>query len=178
MRKITEALRLRYELGLGYRQIAGSCRIGLGAVSEHLKRTEAAGLKWPLPGGMTEEKLNELLFGRPDTLKPEQALPDFGNLHEQLGTHKHLTLQMLWEEYRQTHPDGYGYSRFCELVSAAPHEARPGAAPGTHPGRTNVRRLGRRQTADPRCRHRNHSSGVSVRRRAGPQQLHVGRTNP
>lgn len=22
---------------------------------------------------------------------------------------------MLWEEYRQVHPDGYGYSRFCDL---------------------------------------------------------------
>jgi len=22
---------------------------------------------------------------------------------------------LLWEEYRQDHPDGYGYSRFCEL---------------------------------------------------------------
>jgi hypothetical protein len=27
----------------------------------------------------------------------------------------HLTLQLLWEEYREVHPAGYGYSRFCEL---------------------------------------------------------------
>ena len=26
-----------------------------------------------------------------------------------------MTLQLLWEEYRETQPDGYGYSRFCEL---------------------------------------------------------------
>ena len=26
-----------------------------------------------------------------------------------------VTLQLLWEEYRAAHPDGYGYSRFCEL---------------------------------------------------------------
>ena len=26
-----------------------------------------------------------------------------------------LTVQILWEEFRQTQPDGYGYSRFCEL---------------------------------------------------------------
>jgi len=24
-------------------------------------------------------------------------------------------LQLAWEEYRQIHPEGYGYSRFCEL---------------------------------------------------------------
>lgn len=26
-----------------------------------------------------------------------------------------MTLLILWEEYRGAHPDGYGYSRFCEL---------------------------------------------------------------
>ena len=29
--------------------------------------------------------------------------------------HPHLTQQLLWEEYRQANPDGYRYSRFCEL---------------------------------------------------------------
>jgi hypothetical protein len=110
MRKINEVLRLRFELGFGYRQIARSCLIGVGTVHEYLKRAEAAGLKWPLPDGMTENKLDELLFGR-----REAAAPDFAALHEQLRTHAHLTLQLLWEEYRQAQPDGYGYSRFCEL---------------------------------------------------------------
>jgi len=36
-------------------------------------------------------------------------------VQRQLQTHKHLTLQLIWEEYRETQPDGYGYSRFCEL---------------------------------------------------------------
>ena len=44
MRKITEVLRLRYDLGFGYRQIARSCLVGLGTVSDYLKRAEAAGL--------------------------------------------------------------------------------------------------------------------------------------
>jgi len=26
-----------------------------------------------------------------------------------------VTLQLLWEEYRQGNPEGYRYSRFCEL---------------------------------------------------------------
>ena len=29
-----------------------------------------------------------------------------------------MTLQLLWEEYRAAHPDGYGYTRFCELYRA------------------------------------------------------------
>ena len=44
-----------------------------------------------------------------------RTLTDFSSIHEQLRTHKHLTLQLLWDEYRQNQPDGYGYSRFCEL---------------------------------------------------------------
>ena len=117
MRKITEVLRLRYDLGFGYRQIAGSCLVGLGTVSDYLKRAEAAGLKWPLPEGMTEDQLNELLFGCCERGRAAKPLPDFSNIHEQLRTHKHLTLQLLWDEYRQSQPDGYGYSRFCELYS-------------------------------------------------------------
>jgi len=26
-----------------------------------------------------------------------------------------VPLALLWEEYRAVHPDGYGYSQFCEL---------------------------------------------------------------
>src|ERR1019366_6832023 len=26
-----------------------------------------------------------------------------------------VTLQLLWEEYREKHPEGYHYSRFCDL---------------------------------------------------------------
>ncbi len=26
-----------------------------------------------------------------------------------------VNLMVLWEEYRDGHPDGYGYSRFCDL---------------------------------------------------------------
>jgi hypothetical protein len=41
--------------------------------------------------------------------------PHFSRLHEDLQLHPHLTLQLAWEEYHQFHPDGYAYSRFCEL---------------------------------------------------------------
>ena len=34
-------------------------------------------------------------------------------MRHRLQQHKHATLQLLWEEYRATHADGYSYSRFC-----------------------------------------------------------------
>ena len=45
MRKTKEVLRLRFEVGLGQRQIARSCSIGLETVHEYLQRAEAAGDK-------------------------------------------------------------------------------------------------------------------------------------
>ena len=45
---------------------------------------------------------------------PAKPLPDWPVVHEQLRR-EGVTLQLLWQEYRQTHPDGYQYSRFCEL---------------------------------------------------------------
>jgi len=42
-------------------------------------------------------------------------MPDFADLHRQRQVHPHLTQQLLWEEYRKANPDGYRYSRFCEL---------------------------------------------------------------
>ncbi len=66
---------------------------------------------------MDEDRLQELLSptspGRPPRLS--RSLPDFAEVHRQLQAHKHLTLQLLWEEYRESQPGGYGYSRFCEL---------------------------------------------------------------
>lgn len=117
MRKIKEVLRLRFDLGLNQDQIARSCSIGQATVHRYLERATANNLGWPLPDDIDDRRLNELLFpARP--LWPQSRLRpglDFGQIHSQLQTHKHLTLQLLWEEYRETEPSGYGYSRFCEL---------------------------------------------------------------
>ena len=115
MRRIKEVLRLRYELGLG--QIARSCSIGQSTVFDYLKRAEAAGLRWPLPDDWDDERLERSLFayGEHQQRSPERPQPDFESIHEQLQRHSNLTLALLWEEYRQAQPDGYGYSRFCEL---------------------------------------------------------------
>ena len=117
MRKLRELLRLRFELGLSQDQIARSCSISQGAVSKYLQRAQAAGVTWPLPDGWDEARLEEALFGHSPRriYETQRPTPDFASLHQELQSHRHLTRQLLWEEYRQTHPDGYSYSRFCEL---------------------------------------------------------------
>jgi transposase len=117
MRKIREVLRLRFGLGLHQDQIARSCSIGQATVHRYLEKATAAKVTWPLPEDFDDRRLDELLFPKRPLRTPVQPRPglDFGQLHTQLQAHKHLTLQLLWEEYRETQPDGYGYSRFCEL---------------------------------------------------------------
>jgi len=116
MRKIKEVLRLRYELELGLRQIARSCSISRATVTDYLDRAAKAGLTWPLPEDWDEGQLEKQLFHRPATEGTlRRPPPDFSHMHEQLQRHRHLTLQLLWEEYRQANPDGYRYSFFCDL---------------------------------------------------------------
>ncbi len=117
MRRIREVLRLRFGLGLHQDQIARSCAIAQATVHRYLERATAAGLNWPLPEDCDDQRLNELLFpARPPKPCPtERRTIDLSAVHHQLQTHKHLTLQLVWEEYRETHPGGYSYSRFCEL---------------------------------------------------------------
>jgi len=116
VRKIKEVLRLRFELGLGLRAIARSCSIGLGTAHEYLQRAEAAGVTWPLGEDWDEDRLEAALFGGPPRVRPAVLpMPDFAEFHRQRQQHAHVTQQLLWEEYRQANPDGYRYSRFCEL---------------------------------------------------------------
>jgi transposase len=117
MRKLKEVLRLRFGLGLQQNQIARSCSLGQATVHRYLHKAAVAGLSWPLPDDLDDRRLEELLFpaavGRPS--HAIRSLPDFAEIRRQLQTHKHLTSQLVWEEYRETQPDGCGYSRFCEL---------------------------------------------------------------
>ncbi len=117
MRKIREVLRLRFGLSLGQEEIARSCSIAQATVHRYLERATTAGLTWPLPDEVDDQRLNELLFPTRAVYPPATPRPglDFADVHRQLQKNKHVTLQLLWEEYRETQPGGYRYSRFCEL---------------------------------------------------------------
>src|ERR1700690_1989830 len=118
MRKRREALRPRYELKLGYQQIGRSCAIAVSSVHKYLKLAEAAGVSWPLPEDWDEARVEAVLFPEAATIRQLNAVrtpPDFAAIHQELQSNKHVTLQLLWEEYRQANPDGYRYSRYCYL---------------------------------------------------------------
>jgi transposase len=114
MRKIKEVLRLKYELGLGIRQIAKSCNVSHTSVRNYLERFERSDLGWPLPADCDERRLNELLFGAESTHRhTARPLPQMDYLHRELRR-PGVTLALLWQEYKEIHSDGYQYSQFCE----------------------------------------------------------------
>ena len=117
MRQIKELLRLKHEHGLSVREIARSCGVPVSTVGDYLKRAQSAGLNWPLPEELTEEQLLDKLLGSTTQAvadPPARALPNWKEIHQELRR-KSVTLQLLWNEYHQIHPEGYAYSRFCEL---------------------------------------------------------------
>ena len=125
MRKIREVLRLRLQCGLSQRETATSCKIGLGTVYEYVRRARDAGLTWPLPEQLTDEALERLLFPPPPRIASNQRpLPDWETVGKELRR-KGVTLLLLWYEYHAAHPDGYGYSRFCELYNRWAGAAEP-----------------------------------------------------
>ena len=113
MRKTREILRLKFETTLSQRAIARACGVSNATVWDALRRLEASGLAWPLPEGLGDGELEARLYREQGTREP-----DWAKVHEELRTHKHVTLQLLWQEYREAHPDGYGYSYFCQHYRA------------------------------------------------------------
>jgi len=116
MRKINEVLRLKWDKGLSNRTIARSCRISHSTVREYVKRAEAAGLKWPLPEELDEESLSARLFPEDRRATPPrmQTLPNWEQVRAELQK-RNVTLRLVWVEYREAWPEGYGYSQYCEL---------------------------------------------------------------
>ena len=117
MRKIREVLRLSHACGLGEREIARSCRIARATVGNYLKRAEAVGLTWPAAAELSETELASVLFPRDSpAASRERAAPDCQYIYDQLRQYRklNLTLTQLWLEYKESHPDGYQYTQFCE----------------------------------------------------------------
>jgi len=118
MRNLRRILRLHHE-GASAREIVRAAGVARSTVQDALKRTKSAKLSWPLRDELTDEELESRLFARSGShsssgvrKRPE---PVWGELVRELRRPA-VTMMILWEEYRQAWPAGYGYSRFCELL--------------------------------------------------------------
>jgi transposase len=117
MSKIRRALQLLADSGLSTRQVAAVLGISKSTVSEIALYARTAGIDWPLASSLSDEELQARLYPPPRPRSSHRQEPDYAQLHQELKR-PGVTLQLLWGEHRTAHPDGYGYSRFCDLYRA------------------------------------------------------------
>ena len=117
MRKIREALRLRFDEKRSLKAIATSLNIGETTVSDLLARAAAAGVGWPLPPEESDVALEARLFKPKPGTRIESV--DFEWVEREMRSHKHMTIRLVWEEYAQTvvapGREFASYSHFCDL---------------------------------------------------------------
>lgn len=120
MRNIREVLRLHFLGGSNSRSIGVAVGCSKSAVNKYLARAQMAGItSWPVVASLDEAELERRLY--PNTpvellaTRPRRELPDYAKVHEELRRRDHhVTLALLWQEYKEAQPDGYQYTQFVE----------------------------------------------------------------
>ncbi len=121
MFKVLEVLEERYGKGEeSVRRIARSVGISRPTVAKYLALAKELGIcHWPLrEESRDRERLKSALYPeRKETARSGAAIPDWKAVEKELRQRKKsgVTRRLLWEEYRQSHPEGLGYSQFCAL---------------------------------------------------------------
>jgi hypothetical protein len=115
MRQLRYMLRLHHD-GVSAREIGRTLGVTRSTIQDNLRRAQASGIDWPVPAELTDDILEQRLFARGGTKAGlrRRSEPDWGTPARELKR-AGVSLMVLWEEYRVTQPDGYGYSRFCDL---------------------------------------------------------------
>lgn len=120
MHKIKDILRLHRLGGLtSCRRLSRAVGCSKTAVAECLQRANAAGLtSWEVIDALDEAELEARLYpgaAKPPVARQPRPVPDWRRVREELARRDHhVTLMLLWTEYKAEHPDGYQYSQFAE----------------------------------------------------------------
>jgi transposase len=112
MRKAREVLRLALNCQMGHREIGRSCSVAPATVGNYVNKAQAAGLSYAEILQMSDEQLKQVLQSK-KTGQAVRPQPNWEEIHQELKK-KGVTLQLLWQEYKQTYPDGYQSSQFCK----------------------------------------------------------------
>ena len=124
MRQVRDVLRLK-TAGLAINEIARRVGVASSTVRLTLKRLAAAGLGWPLPAEMTDTVLEEQLYTAVGKKQGHRRLaePDWVTVHRELKR-KHVTLQILWDEYIERHPKATATRAFVSCTAPGPLGSR------------------------------------------------------
>jgi transposase len=102
---------LRYSAaGLSQRETAVAAGSSLGTVNAVLTRIKEAGIKDPL--SLKEHELAAAVYPTPRKKAGTKPEPDMEYIHTEMQR-PGVTLNLLWEEYKAAHPEGFGRFQFC-----------------------------------------------------------------
>ena len=115
MRTIKECLRLKLDCGLSHERIARALGLSKGVVSKYVARSQAVGLDWPALSALDETQIAARLCATVVIVRGDRAPIDLPWVHRELRR-KGVTLQLLWQEYREANADRptYQYTQFCQ----------------------------------------------------------------
>jgi len=114
MRSIKEIINL-YQRDVSVRKISRSLSLPRSTIADYMRRYKASGIGITELQDLDDESVYKILFPRKrKVIRSKKAIPDFVYVHQELKR-KGVTRMLLWEEYREQNPDGYGYTQFCEL---------------------------------------------------------------
>ena len=101
---------------LSAREIGRALNLSHGAVSKYRSAVRAASVSWEEAQRLDDAELERRIWKARTERKPRQVvLPDCAAIHTELKRHKHVTLQLLWDEYHATHGTlALRYSSYCE----------------------------------------------------------------
>lgn len=116
VRKAKEIFRLNFDQRLSNRAIAGACNVSPTTVGEYLERASEAELDSAKLITIDDDSLSKILYPGKIEKKDLKQMPDMNKLHEELKK-KGVTLQLLWEEYKASNPDGYERTQFYYLYN-------------------------------------------------------------
>jgi transposase len=114
MKKIRDVIRLKSTTELSERQVARVLSISRPVVAKYWNGFQASGLAYEKIAEMADSELLKMVE-KPKIAKSakyRQMAQYFPHFVVELKR-KGVTLQLLWQEYKQEHPDGYQYSQFC-----------------------------------------------------------------
>ena len=107
--------------GISRQSISAQYHISRNTIKKYEKRIKAMDMKIEDILKLSDEEISNLLQYRQDISLEENER--YQDLMEEMPFYKNelkrtgVTRQLLWKEYLKKHPDGYGYSQFCEHLS-------------------------------------------------------------
>lgn len=114
MSTIREILRVLFSGGMSYRDVGSALGVSHNTVSRYDRLRIEKRLTLDDIDGMDDNSLDSCFNARSLACDERKPLPDFEHMHTELKI-RGVTLELLWQEYREHYPSGYSYVHIARL---------------------------------------------------------------